>query len=93
MTWENRELLKKYHIKVMGKPLGRTSKEMQTREYKEQAAKDIGRRNEVEAAFETGKRVYKANNIRAKLSNTTDTWTCLCYLVKNARECNLNCVK
>ena len=40
-------------------------------------------RNEVEAAFGTSKRVYRANNIRAKLPGTAECWTGMCYLVKN----------
>jgi hypothetical protein len=83
---ENRALLTKYHIKIVGKPLGRPSLEMQTKQYKEQAAKDMGKRNEIEATFGTGKRVYKANNIRAKLPDTADTWVAMCYLVKNVMK-------
>jgi len=83
---ENRALLTKYHIKIVGKPLGRPSQEMQTKQYKEQAAKDMGKRNEIEATFGTGKRVYKANNIRAKLPDTADTWVAMCYLVKNVMK-------
>ena len=33
-------------------------------------AKAVGERNEVECSFGTGKRVYRANNIRAKLPET-----------------------
>lgn len=34
----------------------------------------IGERNEVEATFGISKRVYRANDIRAKLDDTADTW-------------------
>ena len=40
-------------------------------------------RNEVEATFGTSKRVYRANNIRAKLPGTAECWTGMCYFVKN----------
>ena len=40
-------------------------------------------RNEVEATFGTSKRVYGADNIRAKLPRTTECWTGMCYFVKN----------
>lgn len=83
MNRDNRALLKKYHIEIAGKPLGRPSKEMQTEEYKMQATKDMGKRNEIEATFGTGKRVYKANDVRAKLANTADAWTAACFLAKN----------
>lgn len=46
-------------------------------------AKAVGERNEVECSFGTGKRVYRANNIRAKLPKTAECWTGMCYFVKN----------
>jgi hypothetical protein len=86
MNRESRKILKKNHIQISGKPLGRPTKEMNTAEYKRQAHADNGIRNGVEAVFGTGKRVYRANNIRAKLPDTGDTWTAMCYLVKNIRK-------
>lgn len=86
MNRENRKLLDQLHIKAAGKPLGRPTKEMQTAEYKLQALEDNGVRNGVEASFGTGKRVYRANNIRAKLPDTADTWTAMCYLAKNLKK-------
>lgn len=46
----------------------------------------MGQRNEVESTFGTAKRVYRANDIRAKLANTASVWTALCYLAKNAMK-------
>ncbi len=86
MNRENRALLKKYHIRAAGKPPGRPSKEMQTDEYKERAARDMGERNEAEATFGTGKRVYRANDVRAELPDTADAWTAACFLVKNVMK-------
>ena len=40
----------------------------------------------MEATFGTGKRVYKANNIRAKLSQTAESWNAACYFVKNVMK-------
>jgi len=74
------------HIRAAGKPLGRPSKEMQTEEYKLQSAKDMGKRNEAKSTFETGKRVYNANDVRAKLPDTADVWTAACFLAKNAMK-------
>ena len=45
-----------------------------------------GKRNEIEGSFGTAKRVYRANNIRAKLPNTGDAWTGMCYFVKNVMK-------
>ena len=46
----------------------------------------VGERNEVEAAFGTSKRVYRANNIRAKLDETADTWIGACFFAKNVMK-------
>lgn len=86
MNRKNRAILKKYHIEAAGKPLGRPTKEMQTDAYKVQAAKDIGERNEIESTFGTGKRIYRADNVRAKLPDTADAWTALCFFVKNVMK-------
>lgn len=86
MNRENRALLKKYHIQAAGKPLGRPPKESPSKDRKSQEIKDMGERNEVEATFGTGKRIYGANNIRAKLSNTAEAWTAACFFVKNVMK-------
>ena len=39
--------------------------------------------NEIECSFGTGKRIYRANDIRAKLPDTARCWTGMCYFVKN----------
>ena len=49
-------------------------------------AKNIGERNETEATFGTGKRFYRADNIRAKLPDTGASWVCTCYFVKNVMK-------
>jgi hypothetical protein len=36
--------------------------------------------------FDTGKRVYRANNIGAKLPETAECWTGMCYFVKNVMK-------
>ena len=56
----------------MGKPLGRPSKEGTS---KAELQKAVGERNYVESTFGTGKRIYRANNIRAKLPETAACWT------------------
>ena len=49
-------------------------------------AKNVGERNEVEDTFGTGKRIYRANNIRAKLPDTGEAWTSACYFSKNVMK-------
>ena len=41
---------------------------------------------EVEATFGTSKRIYWANDIRAKLDDTADTWTGACFFAKNVMK-------
>lgn len=86
MCKENRKLMKEMEIEAMGKPLGRPPKESKTAEYQEKLTGAAGERNEIEATFGTGKRIYRANNIRAKLPETADCWTAMCYFVKNVMK-------
>lgn len=86
MNRANRIWLNMKNIEAAGKPLGRPPKEAREEDYRKKMAKFIGERNEVEATFGTGKRVYKANNIRAKLSQTAESWNAACYFVKNGRN-------
>lgn len=81
----NRNIMKELDIEVMGKPLGRPPKN-QAPEHQIKMAKSVSQRNEIEATFGTGKRVYRANNIRAKLPNTANCWTGMCYFVKNVMK-------
>ena len=46
----------------------------------------VGERNEIECSFGTGKRIYRANNIRAKLPETSECWTGMCYFVRNVMK-------
>ena len=49
-------------------------------------AKAVGERNKIECSFGTGKRIYRANDIRAKLPDTARCWTGMCYFVKNVMK-------
>lgn len=49
-------------------------------------AKAVSERNEVECSFDSGKRIYRANNIRAKRPETARCWTGMCYFVKNVMK-------
>ena len=86
MNRTNRRILRFLRIEIGGKPLGRPAKEQLTEEYRTAMAKNIGERNEIEATFGTGKRVYKANDIRAKLPDTGKSWTAACYFAKNVMK-------
>ena len=72
--------------KTYSKPLGRPSKEPRQPEYYDNMAQAIRDRNEVECSFSTGKRIYRADNIRAKLPNTAECWTEMCYFAENVMK-------
>lgn len=79
---ENRRILKEKEIQIMGRPLGRPPKNP-TQEQIERERIGVSLRNEAEAQFGTGKRTYRANNIRARLPETAQCWTAMCYFVRN----------
>jgi hypothetical protein len=74
MNRRNRKILRLLGIEIGGKPLDRPSKEQDTKEYHDLMARNVGERNEVEVTFGTGKRIYRANNIRAKRSDMGASW-------------------
>ena len=82
----NRDILEDFEIHSYCKPLGRPPKDPPSDEMKSRAAKAIGERNEIECSFGTGKRIYRANDIRAKLPDTARCWTGMCYFVKNVMK-------
>lgn len=79
---DNRKILKERGIQIMGRPLGRPPKNPAD-EQLERERIGVSLRNEAEAQFGTGKRTYRANNIRARLPETAQCWTAMCYFVKN----------
>ena len=81
----NRQYLKDNHVECYNRPLGRPPKEDNDR-HAEEKRRAICERNEIEATFGTSKRVYRANNIRAKLDNTADTWIGACFFAKNVMK-------
>ena len=79
---DNRRYIRAMHMDCFNHPLGRPPKE-ENDVHLEDKKRAIGERNEVEATFGTSKRVYRANNIRAKLDETADTWIGACFFAKN----------
>lgn len=78
-------LTKEQEIKTYSKPLGRPPKQQPPLILVEMA-KAVSERNEVECSFDSGKRIYRANNIRAKRPETARCWTGMCYFVKNVMK-------
>ena len=81
----NRNLIKDCHVDCYNHPLGRPPKD-ENDCHAEDKKRAIGERNEVEATFGTSKRVYRANDIRAKLDDTADTWIGVCFFAKNVMK-------
>ena len=79
---ENRKYIKACHVDCYNHPLGRPPKE-ENDEHAEDKRRAVGERNWIEATFGTSKRIYRANDIRAKLNDTADTWVGACFFAKN----------
>ncbi|MFR5270122.1 MAG: hypothetical protein ACLTGI_05020 [Hoylesella buccalis] len=60
-------------------PTGQTSQGRRMIHTQRTRKRAIGERNEIEGTFGTTKRVYRANDIRAKLDQTADTWIGACF--------------
>lgn len=82
---ENRKYIKACHVNCYNRPLGRPPKE-ENDSHADDKKRAIGERNEIEGTFGTSKRVYRANNIRAKLDDTADTWIGACFFAKNVMK-------
>jgi len=83
MNKANRAVQKDLEIRDHYKPLGWPPHEPTNPERQAMMAKSVGKRNEIECSFVTGKRVYKANDIRAMLPETSECWTGVCYFAMN----------
>ena len=69
-----------------GSPSGQALPREGEQESYQDKKRAIGERNEVEATFGTSKRVCRANDIRAKLDDTADTWIGACFFAKNVMK-------
>ena len=86
MNKANRAILKDLEIKSYSKPLGRPPHDPPSPQRQAAMTRAVGKRNEIECSFGTGKRVYQANDIRAKLPETAECWTGMCYFAKNVMK-------
>jgi hemerythrin len=84
LTRENRKYLKEKGIVIYGKPLGRPPKESaETPAQKYRKKKKAAQRNHIEGKFGQGKRGYGLNNIKARLSETSESWINAIFFVMN----------
>ncbi|MGL5938144.1 MAG: transposase [Phocaeicola sp.] len=82
---ENRKLLKALHIECHCAPLGRPPKQKSIQDIHAKC-KASASRNEAEAAFGAAKRTYGANDLRAKLPDTSQNWIAACFFAKNLKR-------
>jgi hypothetical protein len=84
LTRENRRFLKEKGIRYTGEPLGRKPlKEIRSRYLKRKKRREAAERNQVEGKFGQGKRGYGLNDIRARLSSTSNSWIGAIIFVMN----------
>ncbi len=75
LTRENRRFLKEKAISYTGEPLGRKLvKEIRSRYRKRKERGEAAERNQVEGNFGQGKRGCGLNDIRTRLSSTSNSW-------------------
>lgn len=82
---ENRKYMKEKGIKYTGKALGRRVKSL-TEDQKKQnvmRSKMSKKRSQVEGVFGVGKRKYDLGLVKAKRSDTSESWIGMVYLVMN----------
>jgi transposase, IS5 family len=83
-TQENRRWLKERGIRITAPPLGRKpAKTTQTYYQKRKARKEAAERNQIEGKFGQGKNGYDLNEIRARLSATSESWAACIFFVMN----------
>lgn len=81
---ENRRWLKDKGIRHTGDPLGRKPKvNMPTAYAKRKKRQECAERNQVEGKFGQGKRGYGLNDIKARLSRTSESWIAAIIFVMN----------
>ncbi|MFA5651628.1 MAG: transposase, partial [Proteiniphilum sp.] len=84
LTRENRRFLKEKGIRHTGDPLGRKpEKEVKSAYQKRKERRESAERNQVEGKFGQGKRGYGLNDIRARLSSTSNSWIGAIIFVMN----------
>ena len=82
LVYANRQYIKDYHVDCYNRPLGKPPKDGGDGRMNDRK-RIVGERNEIESIFGTSKRVYRANDIRAKLNDMADAWIGTCFFAKN----------
>jgi hypothetical protein len=80
---KNRNILKMKGIRIVGKPLGRPKKEKLSACQKRKLKKERNQRNLIEGKFGQGKNAYGLSNIKAKRSDTSESWISAVFFIMN----------
>jgi len=83
LTRKNRKYLKLKKIRIVGKPLGRPPKEELTAYQRRKRKKERNQRNLIEGKFGQAKNAYGLSNIKAKRSDTSESWIGAIFFVMN----------
>jgi len=80
---KNRKYLKSKGIRIVGKPLGRPPKQKMTAYEKRKLKKERNQRNLIEGKFGQAKNAYGLSDIKAKRSDTSESWIAAIFFVMN----------
>lgn len=80
---KNRKWLKENNIRTVGKPLGRPPKQEQNAYQKRKLKKERNQRNLIEGKFGQAKNAYGLGNIKAKRSDTSQSWISAIFFIMN----------
>ena len=80
---KNRNWLKERAIRTVGKPLGRPKKASLSAYQKRKLKKERNQRNHIEAKFGQAKNAYGLSNIKAKRSDTSQSWIGAIFFIMN----------
>ncbi len=79
----NRKWLKENNIRTVGKPLGRPPKQELNAYHKRKLKKERNQRNLIEGKFGQAKNAYGLGNIKAKRSDTSQSWIGAIFFIMN----------
>lgn len=79
----NRKWLKENNIRTVGKPLGRPPKQELNAYQKRKLKKERNQRNLIEGKFGQAKNAYGLGNIKAKRSDTSQSWIGAIFFIMN----------
>jgi IS5 family transposase len=80
---KNRKWLKEKAIRIVGKPLGRPVKRALNAYQKRKLKKERNQRNHIEGKFGQAKNAYGLSNIKAKRSDTSQSWIGAIFFIMN----------